>query len=166
MDADLRQHDDVQELMMLLATLLAIASPDKLPPGEPVPPPASEEAAVLAPVNAVFAALAARDGQAALAQVDMRGNVTSVDASGKAVTRSWAEWAAGLKPGPQRYEERMPNPAVEIDGDVAMVWGFYTFAIDGKLHHCGADHFSLVRADGRWKVLNLAWSSRTEGCGS
>src|SRR3546814_10786446 len=36
-------------------------------------------------------------------------------------------------------------PAVEIDGDIAMVWAPYTFLLDGKPHHCGIDHFDLIR---------------------
>jgi hypothetical protein len=58
----------------------------------------------------------------------------------------------------------MPNPAIETDGDLAMVWGDYSFFVDGKLHHCGVNHFGLVRIDGQWKVASLAWTSRTTSC--
>jgi hypothetical protein len=78
--------------------------------------------------------------------------------------RSWAEFAAGLTPGPERYEERMPAPAIEIDGDIAMAWGDYVFLVDGKVAHCGVNHFDLVREAGAWKVLNITWSRRTTGC--
>jgi hypothetical protein len=160
--------------MILAAFLLALAQTPaqatsvRLPPANALPPPAGEEAAVLVPVDALFAALAARDGQAALAHVDPKGNLAVAteqpDGTRTIVNRTWAEFADHLKPGPERYEERLINPAIEIDGDLAMVWGAYVFNIDGKLHHCGVDHFSLVRADGRWKILNLAWTSRTTGC--
>ncbi|MDB5681031.1 MAG: hypothetical protein JWO16_836, partial [Sphingomonas bacterium] len=75
-----------------------------------------------------------------------------------------AEFAAGIKPGPERFEERLTDPAIEIDGDIAMVWSPYVFLVDGKVHHCGVDHFDLVREGGSWKVANITWSSRTTGC--
>ncbi len=56
------------------------------------------------------------------------------------------------------------SPAVEIDGDIAMVWGRYVFLHDGKPHHCGIDHFDLVRTEGAWRIVNATWSSRTTGC--
>ncbi|MFX8926085.1 hypothetical protein ABTN20_19705, partial [Acinetobacter baumannii] len=65
----------------------------------------------------------------------------------------------------ERYEERLSDPAIEIDGGIAMVWGRCTFLIDGKVHHCGYDHFDLVRDGGTWAIQNLTWSSRTTGCG-
>jgi hypothetical protein len=58
----------------------------------------------------------------------------------------------------------MIDTAIEVDGDIAMVWGPYTFTVNGKVHHCGVNHFDLVRDGGSWKVLNVTWSQRTTGC--
>jgi len=153
--------------MILLAAALALQS-DRLPPANPLPPPGAEEAAVLAPINAMFAALTARDAAAILAQVRPDGSATVVEErpdGTRAVRRmSWQQFAGGIKPGHERLEERIYAPAVEIDGDVAMVWARYDFRIDGKLSHCGYDHFDLVREAGRWRVLNVTWSSRTTAC--
>ena len=55
-------------------------------------------------------------------------------------------------------------PAVEIDGDIAMVWAPYTFLVDGTPQQCGAEHYDLVRQKGVWRVLNVTRSSRTTGC--
>lgn len=153
---------------MIVALALLLAAQDKLPPANPLPPPASEEAAVLAPVNALFAAIAARDGAALAGLSAGTGTITVAaekpDGSRTVTHRTWAEMAAGMKPGPERYEERLISPAVEIDGDIAMVWGHYVFMIDGKPHHCGVDHFDLARKDSGWKIVNATWSSRTTGC--
>ncbi len=141
---------------------------DKLPPANALPYEDAEATAVLAPINALFASLAARDGGAIAASVLPDGRATGVavkpDGSQTVRSLSWAEFAANLKPGPERYEERITDPAIEIDGDIAMVWAPYTFRIDGKVHHCGVDHFDLVRQGGAWKILNVTWSSRTTGC--
>ena len=152
---------------MLLALILA-ADTAKLPKWNPIPIDGTAEAAVLAPINAMFAGLEARDGAAILAQTRPEGGATvaSEKPDGTRSIRhlSWADFAGGIKPGPERYQEKLFDPAVEIDGDIAMVWSRYVFTIDGKPHHCGVDHFDLVRDNGAWKLLNVTWSSRTNGC--
>jgi hypothetical protein len=152
---------------MLLALLLA-ADTAKLPRWNPLPMDGSAEAAVMAPINAMFAGLEARDGAAILAPTRPEGSATAISekADGTRAIRhlSWADFAAGIKPGPERYQEKLLDPAVEIDGDIAMVWSPYVFTIDGKPHHCGVDHFDLIRENGAWKIHNITWSSRTTGC--
>ena len=152
---------------MLLALILA-ADTAKLPKWNPIPIDGTAEAAVLAPINAMFAGLEARDSAAILAQTRPEGGATvaSEKPDGTRSIRhlSWADFAGGIKPGPERYQEKLFDPAVEIDGDIAMVWSRYVFTIDGKPHHCGVDHFDLVRENGAWKLLNVTWSSRTNGC--
>ena len=154
--------------MMLLTYLaLAAASPEtRLPPAQALPPPATDEQALLAPINALFAAMLAKDGAAILANSRADGRLTGVSDAG-AKSRSWAEFAAQFKPGegPALKEQLVGAPAIEIDGDIAMVWSSYVFTIDGKFSHCGIDHFDLVRdPGGQWKLLNLTWSKRTTGC--
>jgi hypothetical protein len=159
--------------MMILTLLLAVAAQvtptPKLPPANAMPPPGTEEAAVLAPINALFAGIANQDGAAVLTRVMPRGNLTAVaeKADGTRTIRelSWADFAGNLKPGPRRMEERfIGQPAIEIDGDIAMVWGNYVFLVDGKTSHCGVNHADLVRDGGQWKILNITWTQRTTGC--
>lgn len=154
--------------MILLPLLLQITPVQPLPKGNPSPPPAGDEAAVMAPVNALFAAIAARDSAAALAIATEGASATTAseaaDGTTKITRRAWAEFATGLKPGPEMFEERLFAPAIEVDGNVALVWGRYNFYIGGKIHHCGYDHFDLVRDGGQWKIANITWSSRTTGC--
>lgn len=136
--------------------------------GTGLPPPGTDEAAVMAPINTFLAALAARDGTAILAPLRPDGGATKAiegpDGKSSVHRLGWAEYAASVKPGPERYLETLYNPAIEIDGDIAMVWGRYDFRIDGKIDHCGYDHFDLVRENGRWAIANITWSSRTTGC--
>ena len=122
-----------------------------------------EAAAVMAPIDATLAAMQAKDPAALLAQTIPTGGTTSV-VDGKVIRTSWADMAAGLKPGGLHFEVRMATPAIEIDGDIAMVWARYTFRAEGQPLRCGVDHFDLVRDQGRWRILNLTFSSRTAGC--
>ncbi|MBY8823123.1 nuclear transport factor 2 family protein [Sphingomonas colocasiae] len=148
--------------------LLAAAQSEKLPPANPIPLDRSDEVAVMVPVNGIFAGLTAHDGQAILTHVRPEGMATVAiekPDGGRAIRRmSWADFAGGIKPGPQHLEERMTNPAIDIDGDIAMVWGRYVLLVDGKPHHCGVNHFDMLRENGQWKVLNVTWSQRTTGC--
>lgn len=155
--------------MILLPLLLQITPVQPLPRGTGQPPsPQDEASAVLAPVNAVFAAIAARSGELlrSVMRDDASLTVTSdtPDGARKITRRTVADFVAGLKPGPERFEERLYDPAIEVDGDVALVWGRYNFYIDGKLHHCGYDHFDLVREGATWKIANITYSSRTKDC--
>ncbi|UAK22829.1 nuclear transport factor 2 family protein [Sphingomonas nostoxanthinifaciens] len=153
---------------MILAALLLATQPAKLPPANALPPPDDGVAAVMAPIDGLFAGLAARDGAAILRQVAPDGGATVAterpDGTRTLRHMNWQDFAAGIKPGPERYEERLTDPAVEVDGDIALVWSPYVFTIDGKVQHCGTDHFDLVRANGRWMVQNVTWSSRTTDC--
>ena len=152
--------------MIFLLFALAAASPStRLPPAQALPPPATEEQAVLVPVNQLFAAMAAKDAVRILSQVRSDGRLTGVSETG-AKSSSWNEFAARFKPGegPALEERLVGAPAIEIDGDIAMIWSPYVFLIDGKLSHCGIDHFDLVRDAGQWKVLNITWTQRKTDC--
>jgi hypothetical protein len=152
-------------MISLLLALAAQASTNRLPPAQALPPPSSEEQAVLQPINGLFAAMAAKDQARIAAQVRQDGRVTRVGGAAPS-GMSWAEFAAQFKPGegPALQERLVGMPAVEIDGDMAMVWAPYVFHIDGKLSHCGIDLFDMVREQGAWKVLNITLTKRTEGC--
>ena len=54
--------------------------------------------------------------------------------------------------------ERMNDPIVLIDGDVATVWAEYEFLKDGKLSHTGFDAFNLIRTDDGWKITGGAYT--------
>jgi hypothetical protein len=152
--------------MLALLTLLAAAQ--ELPPATALPPPDDNSAAVLAPINAAFAAFAAGDGTALLRSVYPEGRVTATGmraSSSGLRQQSWTEFAQRLQPG-SGFEERISDPAIEIDGDVAMVWAPYVVRVGGKVSNCGYDHFDLIRDNGTWKIMNLTFSSRTTDCPS
>ena len=145
-------------ITILMSALLAQVTPvQPIVKGTGLPPEGTDETAVMAPVRTLLAGIASRDGAAATSRVRRDGTLTAAierpDGNRELRRMSWADFAARLTPGPQRYEERLLDPAVEIDGDIAMVWSPYVFLIDGKANHCGADHFDLVR---RWRRVEGA----------
>ena len=155
--------------MLSLLLMLAAQSPSgKLPPGNALPPqPAGQEQAVLATIQSLLASFEAGDSAALLRQVYPDGRVTATGTrtSGSGVRgQSWSQFAARVTPGTP-FTETISDPAVEIDGDAAMVWAPFVVRVGGKVINCGFDHFDLVRENGDWKVMNLTFSSRVTGCG-
>jgi hypothetical protein len=150
----------------VLTLLALLTAAQGLPPAAALPPPEGDAAAILAPINAAFAAFEAGDAPALLRNVYPDGRVT---ATGTRATssglrqQSWTEFAQRLQPG-SGFQERISDPAIEIDGDVAMVWAPFVVRVGGKISNCGYDHFDLVRDNGTWKIMNLTFSSRTTGC--
>lgn len=153
--------------MIFLPVLFAVqASSGQLPPAQPIPAPDFETSNVLTPIQRLFAAFESGDSVAVLRLVYPEGRVTATGerASGSGVRQfSWTEFAKRVTPD-ARFQERISDPAIEVDGDVAMVWAPFVVRINGKVSNCGFDHFDLVREQGVWKVMNLTFSSHTSGC--
>ncbi|WP_421848310.1 hypothetical protein [Novosphingobium sp.] len=154
--------------MLSLLPALALAS-GPLPPLERLPAPDFGDKEVAAAVDAVFAALENGDGPALLQVVYPQGRVTARGTLRSGFTglrsQSFAEYAAAMKLG-SGFHEQINDMVIERDGDIAMLWAPFTVSIDGKVVSCGTDHFDFVRENGQWKVMNLTFSSRTEGCGA
>ena len=65
------------------------------------------------------------------------------------------------------YYERMWDPIIVYRGDLAMAWTTYDFHLNGKFSHCGAESFTLTRVDGRWMVMDWAYTANeSENCNS
>ncbi|WP_066481373.1 MULTISPECIES: hypothetical protein [unclassified Sphingomonas] len=156
---------------MYLLPLLLLQSAATPPPerGTALPPPGTEEAAVMAPIDRMLGALATHDAptilaQAARPEAAATGVVIAPDGTSTTRRRTFAEFAAMVAKSTDRVEERQFRPAIEIDGDMAMVWAPYIFLIDGKRNHCGTNHYSLTRAEGRWRIESVTWTQRTTEC--
>ena len=61
-------------------------------------------------------------------------------------------------------DERIHQPEVRIDQDLATVWTFYTLHVGERFLHCGIDSFQLLRIAGEWKIVSVADTRRTENC--
>ncbi|KLD67251.1 nuclear transport factor 2 family protein [Luteibacter rhizovicinus] len=119
----------------------------------------TDERAVLAPVQAFFDGMAKYDSAAIRATVQPEGSVALLR-KGKVVRMTLGEFADHMKPAKDRIEERIYDPLVRIDGDIAIVWAPYDFLVNGQVKHCGTDAVNLVRIDGRWLITGIADNSR------
>jgi hypothetical protein len=127
----------------------------------------SDAKAVLATIDALFAAFESGDAAAMLRQVYPDGRVTASsrrpDGTSNLRPQSWTQFAERVTPQ-RAFQERIANPTVHVDDDVAVVWASFVVRVGGAVSNCGVDHFDLVRERGVWKVMNLTFSSRATGC--
>ena len=121
-----------------------------------------EEQAVLAPVKAMFDGMAKRD-TAAIKEPLLPGGTMVLMRDGKPVQMTLEAFADRVgKPGTTQIEERIHDPLIRIDNDLAVVWAPFEFLIDGKVDHCGTDLFNLVRKDGKWLIASVADTGRKD----
>ena len=72
--------------------------------------------------------------------------------------------AIAIRPEDQKWDERLLDYNVQIDGNLAHVWTPYEFWFNDIFHHCGANAFTLVKTDDGWKIIHLIDSRRKSGC--
>jgi Putative lumazine-binding len=121
-----------------------------------------EEQAVLAPVKALFDGMAKRDA-AAMKEPLLTGGTMVLMRDGKPTQMTFEDFANRVgKPGTTHIEERIHDPLVRIDNDLAVVWAPFEFLVDGKVDHCGTDLFNLVRQDGKWLIASVADTGRKD----
>ena len=121
-----------------------------------------EEKDVIAPLQGVLDGLAARDKNMIAAQLLPGGSATLMR-NGRPVQMAFDTFAERLStPGTDTRQERIYDPVVHIDNNIAFIWTRYDFVLNGKIDHCGTDSASLVKVDGRWLIASLGDTSRTD----
>jgi hypothetical protein len=127
-------------------------------------PARSDEHSVLVPVNALFDGMAKRDASAIEASAIPGATFVSMQ-YGTLNQITFEQFAQRVGAGTTHIDERIHDPLVRVDNDLAMVWAPFEFRIDGKLDHCGTDLFSLVHNNGKWLIGSLAATLRKD-CGT
>ncbi|KAA6464504.1 nuclear transport factor 2 family protein [Acidobacteria bacterium AB60] len=135
----------------------------------PVLAQSAEEQAVLAPIHAMFDGMAKRDA-AAMKAPTLPGGSMVLMRDGKPTQMTFEAFAERVgKPSPNAaqppaaIEERIHDPLVRIDNDLAVVWARFDFLVNGKVDHCGTDLFNMVRVEGKWLVASVA-DTGTKNC--
>jgi hypothetical protein len=128
-----------------------------------------ERAAVLATVQKVFDAMRTRDTALLRQAFDTSARLAGVSTRGGPATvrlTTPAAFGAAIASAPAGavWNERIWDPEVRIDGDLAQVWAYYTFHRNESFSHCGVDAFMLLKVGSEWKITQLADSRRTTGC--
>jgi len=112
----------------------------------------------------LFAAMKAKDADAIRALFLKDGQLVAIDrprtGDGPSTTRvftgdAFAKLISESK-APGELIEEMKNPEVKIFGDMALVFGRYTFRVGETFSHCGTNSFQLARTAEGWKIANAA----------
>jgi hypothetical protein len=134
----------------------------------PAVTPRVEDVEVLAAVQRFFDAVEQRDVAAMSRTVDADGLATAVRLTDGAETRKvnwhWPSYFENVRASKGVLVEKLFNPEVRIERDIASVWARYELIVDGKFSHCGVDHFDMVKRGGEWRVYNLTWTNQKTGC--
>lgn len=124
---------------------------------------ADERGAVTQAAEALFAAMRTRDTAALRTLMHPRAQIVAVR-DGRVSVRSADEWIGGLSLTAGELIERMWDPRVQLDGDLATLWAPYDIHVGERFSHCGMDAFQFVRVDGAWKMITVTFTGRTAGC--
>lgn len=161
----------MRQIAFLAAFACAAAVPFQAPAAETNTsrPYTADERQALAAVDRFFEAMHDHNVAAWLGTVIPEGLATGIKVGEgpQPFMRSW-HWATYIEntaATPQNVSERLLDPDVKVERDLAMVWARYDFLVDGSLDHCGVDHFELIRKNGKWLVYNLTWTNQKVGCG-
>jgi Putative lumazine-binding len=122
----------------------------------------AEEQAILAPITSMFDGMAKRDA-AAIQQPTLPGGMMVLMRDGKPTQMTFAAFADRVaKPSKVQIEEKIHDPLIRVDNDLAVVWAPFVFLSDGKVNHCGTDLFNLVRVNGKWLIASVADTGKND----
>ncbi len=122
----------------------------------------AEQQAVLAPITQLFDGMAKRDA-AMIKKPLLSGGTMVLMRDGKPSQMTFEDFADRVgKPGTTQIQERIHDPLVRIDHDLAVVWAPFEFLVDGNVNHCGTDLFDLVHTDGKWVIASIADTGRND----
>ena len=150
-------------LLSRLLALILLAAPATLHAQDA----GDDSAAVTATVEAFMAAFDAKDAEAMGALLTDNAFLVSVrerDGGDQVQSMPMAQLIAGISAIPVDIAEPIDINAVLVDGPVATVWAPFAFYLDGNFSHCGIDIFTLIRADGNWKIATITYSHIEDDC--
>lgn len=121
--------------------------------------------AAYAVITRLFDGMRTRDTASMRAAFVDGATLQSVSASGIRVDAidSWIGSVASAPAG-LVLDERLANPIVQVDGQLASVWVDYWFFAGERFSHCGVDAFVLARTDDAWRIISVADTRKREGC--
>ena len=124
----------------------------------------TDERAVLVPIQAMFDGMAERDA-AAIEASALPGATMVLMHDGTTEQITFEAFGERVGKGKTQIEERIHDPLMRVDNDLAMVWAPFEFRVNGKVDHCGTDLFNLAHMDGKWLIANFAATVRKD-CGA
>ena len=72
--------------------------------------------------------------------------------------------AIAKRPADQKWDERLLDYSIQVDGNMANAWTPYEFWLNGEFSHCGVNSFQLFKDGEQWKIIYLIDTRRRERC--
>ena len=170
----------VLALAACASTLPAQVPPQPTRPSQPAQTPAQTpaqqavsarqaEAEVLAVVNRLWEAMRTNDSSMARSVFDSSARMVRIVNSTPNGARSVRWDSAGgfvraIGTAKTPWIERMVHPQVRVDQNLASVWTWYDFTVNGAVSHCGYDSIELVKFLDGWKIIYIADTRQATGC--
>ncbi|MFL1013538.1 nuclear transport factor 2 family protein [Flavisericum labens] len=73
--------------------------------------------------------------------------------------------AIANRPADQKWDERLLDYSIQVDGNMANAWTPYEFWFNGMFSHCGVNSFQLFKDGDQWKIIYLIDTRRRSTCG-
>jgi len=64
------------------------------------------------------------------------------------------------RPVDQKWDERLLDYQITVDGNLAHVWTPYEFWFNDTFSHCGTNSFTIAKFNDGWKIIHLIDSRR------
>jgi hypothetical protein len=123
-------------------------------------------AAALAAVTGMFAAMARGDtaGMRAFMHAEARivqtGNREGAPFHRVNTLGAFLGSIGGALAQGRKLEEKVFDPEIRIDDNLAQVWARYEFYVDGVMSHCGVDGYQIIRTTEGWRILQIVDTQR------
>ncbi len=126
-----------------------------------------DEAGARAAVEQVFEGMRTANADMVRDVFAADARFASLDGEGASATvqaQSVERWLSAIDESAGRWDERVYDVSVVVDGPMASVWAPYTFYLDGAISHCGINSIELLYDADGWKVTQISDTRRGEGC--
>lgn len=67
-------------------------------------------------------------------------------------------------PHNEKWDERIYDIKISVDGPMAIVWAPYKFYLGDKFSHCGVNVFTLLQTNAGWKISDITDTRRKDAC--
>ncbi|MBE9465600.1 nuclear transport factor 2 family protein [Dyadobacter sp. UP-52] len=129
----------------------------------------SQDAAVRASVDKLFDGMRSGDSSVVRSVFIPQSTLTSVSTNAKDsvmthVSKTDDFVAAVGKPHTEKWDERIYDVKISVDGPMAIVWAPYKFYRGETFSHCGVNVFTMIKTKSGWKINSITDTRRKTDC--
>ena len=152
------------------ALILVLVLPSSMVAQAPAPAPGATEREVMDVVVQLFDGMRKGDSAMVRSTFDQRATMATamIRRDGTPAYQrdeSIEEFVQAVgTPHAETWDEKLWDPKVMVDRNLATVWTRYAFFLGTKFSHCGVDTFTLAKGADGWKILFIADTRQQQGC--